>query len=253
VRFLALAFLPWSLALAQAASSTATFRGEVIADSTFEPLAGAEVRIVELQRATRSGETGAFEIGDLPAGVYTIAVRMVGYQPREVRVAFTAGNVLERDFPLVRIATTLPTVPVRASADPVVVTLADFERRRSTSIGHFMTPEQLEKVKNRKMQDVLRAIPGIKIMRDTRSGAYWAISGRGSMSFRNGARCFVSVYFDGQPIFTAGRGQEPPDLDKIFVLELAAIEFYAGGAQIPIELNATGTACGVLVLWSKRG
>ena len=40
-------------------------------------------------------------------------------------------------------------------------------------------------------------------------------------------------------------------IEKLRVEEFAGIEFYAGGASVPVQYNKTGSSCGVLLLWSR--
>jgi hypothetical protein len=57
---------------------------------------------------------------------------------------------------------------------------------------------------------------------------------------------------DGQPMFLpTAAGSDGPDLTKIHPSELAAVEVYTGVAAIPPEFNMTGSACGVIALWSR--
>jgi hypothetical protein len=37
------------------------------------------------------------------------------------------------------------------------------------------------------------------------------------------------------------------------ILQITAMELYTSAAQIPVELNTTGSACGVLVVWTRSG
>jgi hypothetical protein len=36
------------------------------------------------------------------------------------------------------------------------------------------------------------------------------------------------------------------------VNQVEAVEAYSGGADIPPEFNVTGSACGVIVIWTRR-
>ncbi|MEW5918356.1 MAG: hypothetical protein AB1762_18280, partial [Gemmatimonadota bacterium] len=41
------------------------------------------------------------------------------------------------------------------------------------------------------------------------------------------------------------------DVNSINPTHVAAIEFYAGAAQMPAQYNRTGSACGALLIWTK--
>ena len=42
-------------------------------------------------------------------------------------------------------------------------------------------------------------------------------------------------------------------LDVINPHHIEAIEAYPGAASVPQQFNATGSACGVILLWSRSG
>jgi hypothetical protein len=45
----------------------------------------------------------------------------------------------------------------------------------------------------------------------------------------------------------------PPDVDLFRSEEFEAIEIYRGPGAIPPELNALGSSCGVIALWTRFG
>jgi hypothetical protein len=178
----------------------------------------------------------------------------------------------------------LPTVPVTAEAELVRnAKLREFDRRRSNGIGRFLTEKDLEKDQHRQLSDVLRKLPGMTFVRPkgTRGGgssAVYVVSSRGSATFENesptfGKNCPIAVWLDGVPVYRGldrgptnspafpgraspemvrSRLDEPPfDINSIMTNHVAAIEFYAGPATMPPELNATQGTCGALVIWTK--
>ena len=56
------------------------------------------------------------------------------------------------------------------------------------------------------------------------------------------------MYQDGIPISPL----DQRDLLRMHTYDYGAVEFYAGGAETPVEFNATGNSCGVLLLWSRE-
>ena len=176
----------------------------------------------------------------------------------------------------------LPTVPVTASTELVRnAKLREFDRRRSMGIGRFLTEADLEKDQYRRLSDVLRKLPGITIARSKgKAGvsplAEFAVSSRGSATIEHespifGKNCPIAIWLDGVPVYRGldrgaasnpafgnrgaqppGRIDEPPyDINSIMTNQIAAIEFYAGPATMPPELNATQGTCGALVIWTK--
>jgi hypothetical protein len=241
---------PWRGAAGQSGS---VFRGQVVADSSFDPLPGAQVTIVELEKSVDSGSDGEFRFTDLPAGELTVRIRMVGYTPQSVRIRVDGRDSLVRDFLLKRIAPVLPNVAVTAKADArIPVNLIDFERRRLVGEGRFITPQQMERERGRKMSDVLRKVPGIYFHR-LPGGSYAVGSSRGTMSIARRAQgiCFATIVFDGIVISQDRPGTPPMPIDDIKSEEIAAVEYYPGGARMPPELNGSSSACGVLAFWTR--
>ena len=179
----------------------------------------------------------------------------------------------------------LPVVPVTAKTELVRnAKLREFDRRRSNGIGRFLDEVDLEKDQYRKLSDVLRKLPGItfaraKGMAGVSPLAEFAVSSRGSATIEHvspifGKNCPIAIWVDGVPVYRgldrgpsfnsafpnrtankeaqASRVDEMPfDINSIMTQHIAAIEFYAGPATMPPELNATQGTCGALVIWTK--
>jgi hypothetical protein len=63
----------------------------------------------------------------------------------------------------------------------------------------------------------------------------------------------VAVFIDGVRIYDASMGaMNRPDFNRINVREYAAVEFYPGGASLPMQYNSTGSDCGTLLLWTRE-
>jgi hypothetical protein len=242
---------------ASSAAQASIFSGQVVADSSFEPLDGAQVTLVELGRAARAAADGNFRFAELPAGTYTVSVRFLGYAPQDVRIAIGGRDSLVRDFLLKPARTVLPAVPVTAKAEPLHPTLSRFEEHRARGIGSFITGPELEKNEHRRLGDVLRTLPGatigpLIIRRNLIPGAATIATRRGNGSIRAGnVPCYAAVYLDNIRIFDPRNGQDPIDINQFAVTNLEGIEYYAGASETPVELNMTGSACGVLVLWTR--
>lgn len=174
----------------------------------------------------------------------------------------------------------LPTVPVTAEAELVRnAKLREFDRRRSNGIGRFLTEADLEKDQHRLLGDVLKRLPGLMLVRKRVAGtspsALFVVSSRGSATITNlsrnfGTSCPVAIWLDGVPVYRGldraasrgafggggppapgGIGEIPFDINSVMTNHVAAIEFYAGPATMPPELNATQGTCGALVIWTK--
>ena len=99
-----------ALALGVRPAVAQTLSGTVRGDG--RPVAGAEVRLLELDRAQRTGAEGTFLFAGVPAATYRVFVALLGYAPvtDTVRVS-AAGARLD-------VALTLSPIPVAGVAHP---------------------------------------------------------------------------------------------------------------------------------------
>ena len=124
------------------------------------------------------------------------------------------------------------------------------------------------------MGDVLVRIPGLLKVPGSRGTATYLASARagatdGGPVFLSkqgpGVYCYVTVFVDGVKLFQARSASEdaqnpqrnsfpmqPFNFDGLRVSDFAAAEYYSGAASIPAEYNATGSSCGVLLLWTRE-
>ena len=90
--------------------------------SAGNPIVGAAVRILELDRSVRSGARGHFTFSNVPKGSYTVSVEVVGYQAA-TQTAHVEGDASTLAFDLRPSAFALD--PVVVSASPVARTASD--------------------------------------------------------------------------------------------------------------------------------
>lgn len=121
--------------------------------------------------------------------------------------------------------------------------------------GVHIDSEQLKQLEHLRLPDVLRRRTSVRLVSSLRgdgtSGSpmapVYAVSTR-----RPGPSgtllCPLDVWLDGIKL------PNPTNLNTIVgVSQLEAVEVYYGAAGIPAEFSGAGsTACGVIVLWSRR-
>lgn len=61
----------------------------------------------------------------------------------------------------------------------------------------------------------------------------------------------MSVYIDGALYFSNDMPGRPFDLSGVNILNFQALEVYRSPAEMPVEYNATGSYCGVILLWTR--
>jgi hypothetical protein len=211
-----------------------------------------EIRIDPLVTVTDSA--GRFRLTNLPAGNYILRARKLGYWADSLLISLSSGEQKQVAIVLHRIAA-LDTIRASANATAdIPANLRDFERRRHSGFGRFITETEIRKNENQSLGAFLQArISGTRLV--VHGGAYYMSSGRTTQAAtplpRGGPRgCWVSIYLDGVALYR-GKGERPFDLSTLRASDIAGIEFYSGAATMPIEYNSFND-CGVLLLWTRR-
>ena len=212
---------------------------------TGDPIEGVEITDAFSKTSALTTKTGTVTLVFLPEGGTLVQLRKVGYQPNTLFIAISPADTMPITTMLSPIVTTLPTVVTRDSAPHYISPgLRDFEERRRLGFGHFITEAELRKSDNQLMSDVIRRFPGLIVKCGT-SECHAASFRLGSKHAFLGGDCPVDVYLDGA-VSTVN------NLKFMRVDEYAGIEFYGGGATIPVQYNKTGSSCGVLLLWTRE-
>jgi hypothetical protein len=210
----------------------------IVTDTARNPIPRVEIGLVEqreIVRSIRTGEDGRFELVDIPPGKTTIVVRRLGFQPRTYAVQLRVGAT--RAF--------LPVVldPMPAELEKVIVMarvaesggrLKEFyERRARNAWGSFIERDQIERRNPVWMSDMLRMIPGVRVL----PGPY----GRQVVRLRG---CRPTLFLDGMALRNT-------ELDEVVVpSEVAGIEVYRSSAGLPPQfMDMTG--CGAIVVWTR--
>jgi hypothetical protein len=247
----------------------ASFSGTVL-DSAKAPIIAAEVSFPGLNKTAMTDGTGAFRINELPAGTHRVTVRRIGYGPLDTTLPFDGKREVERTIYLSRSATMDTVFVTDKRIDPL---LRDFEDNRRVGVGKFLTRDDLAKQEHRKLSDIMAELPGAAVVRGQNSRG-WLYSSRNDPCFyplnplcgpgrnvyvpdeieaRQGMqkRCYALVYMDGN-LMTPGHPTIPFDIASIPVSMVEAIEYYAGGATIPMRYQGRSTECGLVVIHTRR-
>ena len=96
------------------------------------------------------------------------------------------------------------------------------------------------------LTSALTRFPGVTTLPDPR------MPGRGFLALRRmGTTCIPTVYLDGVRI---GGGRDPAGIDDIVNPGVVAgVEVYRNTAGIPPQYWGTGSSCGVVLIWLRRG
>ncbi|MFI5228805.1 MAG: carboxypeptidase-like regulatory domain-containing protein [Gemmatimonadales bacterium] len=238
----------------------------VVDSASGRPLVGAQIVNRAGDSAELTGLDGRARLEFLPDAGGEVLVRQIGYAPRTVRVPPAPSDTQETRVALSK-AVALATVRINAPSELYVSpALRRFEERRRLGLGgYFIGASILRREESRNLGNVLRShVPGTMIAEGAHSAAYLLKS----------PRCVEGgppqVYLDGVPLAapplpgskpneanpTTARGQAvaiPPfDLSEFNVSDLAGIEYYPDGTQLPEEFDHTSTRCGALLLWTRE-
>ena len=235
--------------LAQTRDAPASsLRGRVMDARTGRPLADARVVLSPAARDVRTDSAGRFDLGPVVSGPHALTVTAVGYAPARAEGVLAAASPLELDVELERLAPLLDSVVSEASIDvPRNPAMAEFESRRQTGLGRFLTREDLLRDRGRLLDAVLKSrVPGLRVQDGVASSA------RAGGRIRGSGPCRVNVFVDGVLVYQPLPGKEPFDLRTLEASMVAAVEFYTS-ASLPSQFNmASNTPCGALVIWLQH-
>lgn len=218
--------------------------GTVVDEGSAEPLAGASVELPGLSVLTTTGPRGRFVVDRLPAVRLDLRIRHLGHV--ELR-----DTVRVRPASSVHLLVELPVDAVEV--EPIEVTVEDvrprwleqsgfYRRRDDNPGGWFVTGEELREKGLRRLSDYFRRLPGVRFNADGEP-----VTGRRAISSATDGQCGVQYIVNGQPSLSG------LDIDAYSPEEIAALELYRGGAQLPPRFNVRrASACGVLVIWTRR-
>jgi hypothetical protein len=212
----------------------------IVRDSAGAPIHQADVGIVALHKLTRTDEGGRFRLDAVPAGVVTVSIRKIGFEPQTLTHTVAAGAPdTMRVTMSVRIAT-LPGVQVSEREMRRMLWIEDFYRRLTRGIGTYLTRDEIEARRAARVSDALRDMPGIRFVR-VRGG-----TGVRFVSAPSNRRdCRPMIWVDGQ---------RAPDMevDDLPVNEIEGIELYHGPSTTPMQFSQGAmTTCGTIVVWSR--
>ena len=204
-------------------------------------VAGARVGLMGVSAATITRANGDFVLDSLPSGTQAIVVRQLGYKPTEQAVELSSRAPARVTVKLGIFVPELSPVEVISARDLGLQKVGFTDRKRSSTGGYFMDPDQIDKRRAQLFSDLLRTVPGIRV--NTVGNQAQLVSTR---SASGGGGC-VTVWIDG----SEWRQLDAGDVDS-FVRpgEISAIEVYPG-TNVPPQFATIGQSCAAVVAWTK--
>ena len=241
LRLLFATALASSGALAQTADSKLT--GTVVDKGSRAPIARAQIIFVGDSRSVMSDSAGRYTFDALPSGIVRFAIRAAGFPVTPLTVALMPGESMARVIELDSTDTgrsaaqRLPRVSI--DAPPVLgPRYADFERRRVTGRGQYLTAEQIEKGGYNSLQDAMRNMRGVDVDCGGGLGCHIRMT-------RAPMQCSPDYVVDERVDNNFGPG--------IAIRDIQGLEVYTGPTDVPGEFAGRNAGCGVIVIWTKSG
>lgn len=220
-----------------------TLEGTVKTDAGVA-LVGAEVVVEGFEGRTLTRADGSFSLSGVPAGRVRTTARRLGYRPGRREIVVPAGGTAQIDFVLIRNPTEMTPIAVTARREPYDARLSGFrDRVEKRASGYLFTREQIERSANRSTMDLVRGIPGVRIMTNPRGTGQAR-----SVRFRSN-RCPPLVFIDGM---AASAGEF--DLETLDLNMVEGVEVYLSSTSMPPEFFAVSRGqeqCGVIAVWSR--
>jgi len=210
--------------------------GELAAQDTHEPIRRAQVSLAGTALATTTDSAGRFAFTDLDAGTFMIEIRAVGYAPGTWRAPLKPHQLLTHHFELERLPIELPEVVVKGKGPLSVRRFADFERRRQSGMGAFLTQERIDRANTASLVDVLATVRGVQQVCIANQCV--------AKMVRSPAGCYPQYYLDGRESTPYFARLTPP-------LDVRGIEIYRSSSETPGEFRGSNSGCGVIVIWTK--
>jgi hypothetical protein len=246
-------FSPLALAchaLAGQAAGHAVFRGLVTTELGQRPVADVEVTFKEPGRVVRSGKDGQFTVAAVAAGTFKVTLRHPGYRPIDGTVTLADADTIDWHFDMVAAGADLTPVEVRVNADSARPGLREFERRRHTTSGRFLTESDIQRMASTNLASIIRTkISGFDLVRHPSGSGTALAAHRGGTPSRGINDCYTAVWMNGQLFFAPNKYDQPPRLEDINLQDLAGAEFYKV-SEVPPELGFRSGNCGAMVIWN---
>ncbi len=267
--------------------STRNVHGRLIAADS-APLVGAHVEILGLHMAAVAGDSGQFDLHDVPISEQTLFIRRIGYRPTTATLPATTRRVTIR-IPASSVVTLDPVV-VQAQRTAAAYHQIGFDLRRKTERGFFLDADQIKRLGASKLFELAARAPWIRYVHPggvqaaspapslraltpqqglTRAGAGHDEDALGphiasdSLRVEGDVSCLgtgcapcLSYFADGQMI-RDGESIHPSltfrDIEAQYPPDrIAALEVYEPYA-VPSAISAQGGAgCAVIMIWTKR-
>ncbi len=233
---LSLVLIGWAPLVAHAQIDSARLAGSVRSSINGLPVAGVMIAVRGTQIFDVTNAAGSFALAGLPSGRQMIRILYRDSVSYEHQIRLTAGKTLTLSVLLDVDAIELAPIVVEAKTLRAERSLAGFYDRRKWGFGRFYTRQDLERHRGLPLQSLLGE-SGVSMRCRLRDCI--------PLTWSAGRQCIMSLYLDGVRL--------PSDqLDLIHLDDLAGVEVYKRGFDVPVEFQSRfGNECGAALMWSR--
>ena len=192
------AFARWSYLVAYAAlfigisaaaqAQTGEITGTIVDKSNGEPIAGATLKVEGTKRGAYSDVRGRFTVKKMPAGVYTVTARALGFNNIKIeQVEVKPGETAKLNLQVESKAVVGEEVVVFASAIKGGDASLLKDRQKSVAVSDAIGSESISRLAGASVADVAQRITGVSVV----DGKYLTVRGLGDryMNYQlNGAQ-----------------------------------------------------------------
>jgi hypothetical protein len=222
---------------AQARQPSAVIAGRVVDHQSHTPISQARILLVGTPRNTDSDSVGRFSHAGLASGTYIVQVRAVGYSMATWVIRLSGSQVVEQDFEVEPLAILITGVTVEAPPGVMQRRMIEFERRRASGRGVFITQDQIRQTNPATLNDLLRSVAGVEMACNSAGcNVRMTRSARGA--------CRPEFVLDGFPASYSTTTNLP-------TVGIVGVEVYRSHSEAPSEFLKADTNCGVIVIWTR--
>ncbi|MEO5568886.1 MAG: carboxypeptidase-like regulatory domain-containing protein [Gemmatimonadaceae bacterium] len=219
-------------------------RGRIISGLSNTGVSAVRIVLALDGRTVTTDTAGRFVFPDLPAGPHRLYIRAIGFRATQIDVDLKPGDDVERTVPLDPVPVWLTTLDPMVTEGEANYRMRDFERRRRSGRGQYVTDEEIHRGGFANLQDATRGMRGL------------TLHCGGSANVSGGSGCRIQVTRapkNCQPQYIVdGRG------DNSFgpltpIRDIVGIEIYLGPSDVPGEFAGSDAGCGVVAVWTRSG
>lgn len=192
-----------------------------------------------------TNEHGELSIGGGKRQAFTVRVLRIGYAPWFGNVTLPPAALVTVTLPRIALA---PVVVTGEATPKSALERTGFYdrwemRQKGALSAVFIGPEEIEFRHPTKVTRMLQGLNGLQLICTPVGDCTVYSTGQSSVQVGNG--CPTAILLDGHQVYP------PVNVDQLInVNDVAAIEVYARGGNMPVGLQANDTNCGVVAFWT---